>query len=1119
MAGREEGRRSNGQFSSNGQGNPNNANNGDLYKQLRDNNDMVKELDDIEAISQQISQHAEVLYNSWKSNGLSHGPSQAGPQQFKLGPGQANSSSGSGFAERGSGASAVNGRQYHSLRTDREGRVLNREELGAEHNSGLQGSQGYHSLERSRPIASSDSSNSPRHSTVSSPSSSTRESPQRGSSITHISHNPNSAPDVGPLELLASPNLNGNLEDLVSSFVSTDRAKQAARNTISSTIRRRLGSPNGSASPVRSPSPTSPLSFKNTSSPLRSPMMTNMASPSPPSDPQTSPRSPTSMFNQSESTNRVAVGFLQSSDIHAPMQSIFGKNSPKPSPSSPLQVHTASSPQSPSRPAGLQNLTAAKTSPLHIQTAKTEDSIPIPVKHIPIAISQNQAPQASPQPAHGLKSPSVLQNVNNVAPKSPFQFPHRPAGEGMEKMPNFFDEFGAPKDPETSLMQMRKRMEEAKQRMALSLPAREGGVRPNSFTAMGSRSLFDGSPWGDDPSAFLLEQFRRRNKRRMEVPAAPHPELTPQQKQHISDRSEQGSGSGSSIQQLPRRLLPNGSVAERVLMFEKSPSMFGDVRLPPQRKEPQLTGTSITSTPWRATAQDLQGNARKERIVPISTLEASQQPPSLSSTSSSPIGQSSIHLNSSPSVTKEIQPSPPQIATFPRPRPQPSTSFRPPSLHLPGKEEIPKFYFPRGNPTGKPTAEAICRRLSEAAAQFQGQLTLEQLGAVLKTCGQPLFWKCPVFQAAASTDKADTVTLAQVTKAWRRLAGECHDEAAMFVSVVTRGARTHLVPEDMVPLIQDVVDTHPGLLFLKEATEFHSRYVHTVIARIFYEVNRSWSGKITVSELRRSRFLATLRLLQDEDDINQVTDFFSYEHFYVIYCKFWELDKDHDLFIDREDLARHNDHALSTRMIERIFCGAVTRGSAQKEGRMSYTEFVWFLLSEEDKRHPTAIEYWFRCMDLDGDGLLSMYELEYFYEEQLQRMEQLGIETLPFDDCLCQMLDMIRPLNKHAITLKDLKQCKMTPVFFDTFFNLEKYLDHEQRDPFATQRETDEDGNEMSDWDRFAAEEYELLVAEEGTAEPMDDMCYDEGGEPGRGGGGAGGEQSSLDSEMVTHDS
>ena len=49
----------------------------DIYKQLI-NNDMVKELDDIEAISQQIFQHAEVLHNSWKHNGMSQGP------QFKL---------------------------------------------------------------------------------------------------------------------------------------------------------------------------------------------------------------------------------------------------------------------------------------------------------------------------------------------------------------------------------------------------------------------------------------------------------------------------------------------------------------------------------------------------------------------------------------------------------------------------------------------------------------------------------------------------------------------------------------------------------------------------------------------------------------------------------------------------------------------------------------------------------------------------------------------------------------------------------------------------------------------------------------------------------------------------
>jgi len=51
--------------------------------------------------------------------------------------------------------------------------------------------------------------------------------------------------------------------------------------------------------------------------------------------------------------------------------------------------------------------------------------------------------------------------------------------------------------------------------------------------------------------------------------------------------------------------------------------------------------------------------------------------------------------------------------------------------------------------------------------------------------------------------------------------------------------------------------------------------------------------------------------LEDEDDINQITDYFSYEHFYVIYCKFWELDRDHDLLISKEDLSRHNDHGTS----------------------------------------------------------------------------------------------------------------------------------------------------------------------------------------------------------------
>ena len=53
------------------------------------------------------------------------------------------------------------------------------------------------------------------------------------------------------------------------------------------------------------------------------------------------------------------------------------------------------------------------------------------------------------------------------------------------------------------------------------------------------------------------------------------------------------------------------------------------------------------------------------------------------------------------------------------------------------------------------------------------------------------------------------------------------------------------------------------------------------------------------------------------------------------------------------------------------------------------------------------------------------------------------------------------PKKRNVISLQDMKRCRMTPIFFDTFFNLEKYLDHEQRDPFASNRDVDEDGNEV----------------------------------------------------------
>ncbi len=67
-----------------------------------------------------------------------------------------------------------------------------------------------------------------------------------------------------------------------------------------------------------------------------------------------------------------------------------------------------------------------------------------------------------------------------------------------------------------------------------------------------------------------------------------------------------------------------------------------------------------------------------------------------------------------------------------------------------------------------------------------------------------------------------------------------------------------------------MVDGHPGLEFLEETPEFQQRYMQTVIARIFYSVNKSGNERLTLGELRKSNFMEVLSLLDEEDDINKV---------------------------------------------------------------------------------------------------------------------------------------------------------------------------------------------------------------------------------------------------------
>ena len=197
-----------------------------------------------------------------------------------------------------------------------------------------------------------------------------------------------------------------------------------------------------------------------------------------------------------------------------------------------------------------------------------------------------------------------------------------------------------------------------------------------------------------------------------------------------------------------------------------------------------------------------------------------------------------------------------------------------------------------------------------------------------------------------------------------------YDRWDRFFRLIKRPERRFIYPSDFDPFLRELLKYHPGLEFLESAPEFQDKYMRTVTARIFYSSDTSQRWRLSSRDVRRSNpnLLDAFDAVDENDDINTVHEFFSYEHFYVLYCKFWELDTDRDFLLSRDDLLRYGGHALTRRTIDRVFEQAGRQFLCTAKGKMGFEDFVFFMLAEEDKTTLPAIRYWFNIVDLTRTG-------------------------------------------------------------------------------------------------------------------------------------------------------
>eukprot|EP00466_Bigelowiella_natans_P013916 jgi/Bigna1/77802/fgenesh1_pg.50_\ len=407
--------------------------------------------------------------------------------------------------------------------------------------------------------------------------------------------------------------------------------------------------------------------------------------------------------------------------------------------------------------------------------------------------------------------------------------------------------------------------------------------------------------------------------------------------------------------------------------------------------------------------------------------------------------------------------------------------------------KIKQFYFPEGPPISPQTN----RRDTITMKSFfknhdDGGLTEEDFFSITTSfCGMSSYCNAVLFNRI-DEKKTGRVTMAMFHDYYTAHLQKFDTATRLFrlLNSTEKDGRRFLTRDSFSPLVDEVGDRHPGLQFLKSHPEFQARYSQTVKARIFYKVNKMANEQLSLRELKRSNFCQVLSLLDEEDDINKIHDYFSYEHFYVIYCKykpadcscrrerpvtmifvvsllvivevvFWELDEDHDFEIDIKDLMRYDDFALTTKVIQRVMEGCGRPFVSQTPGRMGYEDFVVFLMSEVDK-----------TSDIRILTIVFTRIIPFFGENK-------GLSRAVFG----HLKDKIKQKGKGVwgveskFTKRDIRNTKMATQFFNIIFNLTKHVLAEQRDPILIHQV--HSTPELCDWDRYAINEYIKLAESE----------------------------------------
>ncbi|KAL4716420.1 hypothetical protein ACJJTC_015848 [Scirpophaga incertulas] len=254
----------------------------------------------------------------------------------------------------------------------------------------------------------------------------------------------------------------------------------------------------------------------------------------------------------------------------------------------------------------------------------------------------------------------------------------------------------------------------------------------------------------------------------------------------------------------------------------------------------------------------------------------------------------------------------------------------------------------------------------------------------------------------------------------------------------------YLTEHDLESYIAELVPSLAALDGLDSS--FSSFYVCTAARKFLFFLDPLRVGRVRIKDILSCSFLDDLLELREEDLPMELQEqnWFSAASALRVYGQYLNLDRDHNGMLSMNELAGYGSGTLTRAFLQRVFQQCLTY-----DGEMDYKTYLDLVLALENRRQPAALAYLFRVLDINSQGYLDAFTLNYFFKAIQEQMVAHGAEPVNFDDVKDEIFDMIRPKHPARITLQDLVRSGQGHTAVSILLELHGFWAYENREALA----------------------------------------------------------------------